>query len=50
MWFWYLFQMLIMFGAWCAGYYFEQNIAHEHFGYAVPFLAGLTAYIWRHGY
>jgi hypothetical protein len=36
---WYLFQMLIMIAAGWAGIYFEQYIAHEHFGYAVPALA-----------
>jgi hypothetical protein len=45
MWFWYLFQMLVTFAAASAGIYFEQNIAHEHFGYAVPALAAGIAYV-----
>jgi hypothetical protein len=42
---WYLFQMLIMIAAGWTGIYFEQYIAHEHFGYAVPALAVGVTYL-----
>jgi hypothetical protein len=45
MWRWYLFQMAVMIAVGFTGIYFEQNIAHEHFGMAVPFLAAATSYL-----
>jgi hypothetical protein len=42
---WFLFQAAVMIGVGFPLIYFEQNIAHQHFGMAVPFLSIVAAYL-----